>query len=441
MAFTANVVTAKSGVGDLADGYWKSWAWFGAAVAALTSAIILFFRFRSKLHRVFSVGLFLLLVLEIVSNAILLVLFVATLASCGLRFCPPPAQAVRLAVGSENAPFFQDSRVRAVFLANGLNVEVTPFGGLQMCGIDFTKYDAVVPSGQIAAQQVESCAGKLTNQPEAPLFRSPLAIATYLPIAQCLQSLGIAKLDSHGFWQFLVWKYIQAVRDRLSWSQCGTLVSPLTGRIVVSTTSPRCSNSSEMFLADASYVANGRQAVADPNTARHVGTELAPLIGEQGFMEVTTDVLFHDYLIQGMTYTPMALIYEAEFIGEEITHPGHIKHDMVLMYPTPDVFSQRVLIPVQGQKDRSTAMVGDLLNEPSLAQLAQEAYGFRYSDASEFQKVIGSHWIFGKRITAPGDFQPGRPPQPDILKDLVNAAMPFSTDNTASASANSAPVC
>jgi hypothetical protein len=349
--------------------------------------------------------------------------------------CFAPLTTVQLAVGSENVPLFQDPQVQEVFQENCFDVQVTGFGSRQMASIDFRSagYDAVIPSSQITASQLEAStqpgAQPLKGQPEIPLFRSPLAIATYTPIANCLKSLGIASQDSQGIWEFSVAAYLAAVKHRLSWSDCGASLSPLTGKILVSTTNPQCSNSGEMFLADASYVANG-SVVSDQPTAQKVGGELAPMITEQGFMENTTDVAFKDYLVNGMGYTPMVLTYESEFIGEEITDPGAMSSDMVLMYPTENVFSQRVLIPLKP----NGITVGRLIqNDPELRRLAQELYGFRYSDPAEFQNIIGSHRIFGMKITVPLQITEGTPPDPGILEDVVNAAKP--------PPAKSAPAC
>jgi hypothetical protein len=339
----------------------------------------------------------------------------------------------------------QDPRVQAVFRESGFDVYATPFGSRRLASIDYNKseYDAVVPSSQIAASQLDTSTQSnlkpLKGQREISLFRSPLAIATYQPIALCLESLHIASQDSQGIWYFSVAAYIAAVKDGLSWSECrGRLsVSPLAGNVLVTTTDPQCSNSGEMFMADASYVANNNNPVTDPVTAQKVGGELAPMIAEQGFMENTTDVVFRDYLVNGMYYTPMALIYESEFIGEEITNPDAMSSDMVLMYPTPNVFSQRVLIPLSGHS--AGAAVGQLIGggnpelqrlTQELQRLAQEQYGFRYADPATFQEIIGSHRIFGKQIIVPVKFTEGKPP-PDfrILEDVVNAAKPPPPNN------------
>jgi hypothetical protein len=391
-------------------------------------------------------------VLGLVVVACIVAVILVFIHSDGKDHRPTPSptssvQSVQLAVGSENVSFFQDPQVQEVFRENGFDVHATGFGSRQLASIDYTKsrYDAVIPSSQITASQLEAStqatAQPLKGQPEIPLFRSPLAIATYQPIAACMKSLGIASRDSKGIWEFSVKAYLAAVKDGLSWGECGATLSPLTGKILVTTTNPQCSNSGEMFMADASYVANGSVPPPDLETAQRVGGELTPTIIEQGFMENTTDRVFQDYLDNGMYYTPMALIYESEFISEEITDPGAMSSDMVLMYPTPNVFSQRALIPLPGHS--AGAAVADLIaSNPELQRLAQEHYGFRYSDPAEFQRIIGSHRIFGKKITVPVQIQQGRAPQdPSILQDVINAAISALAKNTPSPAASSAPAC
>ena len=123
---------------------------------------------------------------------------------------------VWLAVGSENVPFFQDSQVRDIFRSYGLDVQVTGFGSRQMSqmtNVDVRRYDAFVPSSQVTAEQLVIAHPSLAGQQRFELFQSPLAIATYKPIAACLSRLGIASQDSHGIWQFNVAAYLAAVQN------------------------------------------------------------------------------------------------------------------------------------------------------------------------------------------------------------------------------------
>src|SRR5437660_11153522 len=63
-------------------------------------------------------------------------------------------------------------------------------------------------------------------------------------------------------------------------------------------TSPdvRKSNSAAMYLAMASYVANGNNVVQDQGTAAQLVPKVAPLFLRQGFTESSSEAPFDDYL-------------------------------------------------------------------------------------------------------------------------------------------------
>jgi hypothetical protein len=423
----------KSYADNRVHGLWASWLLLAAGLLVLFGAILLIMHVRAMIA---SLGdktwdvLARILAGVIPFVALLGVIFAGIdIKDAVAEPVPAALTTVQLAVGSENVPFFTDPEVQQVFRGNGYNVQVTGFGSRELASKNFAtskpKYDAVVPSSQIAASQLEDMA-PFKGQPEIALFRSPLVLATYSTIASCLQSLGIVS-QSQGIWWFSVANYLTAVADKWDWSMCPSSVAPLTGRILVSTTNPQCSNSGEIFMADASYVAHHGLVVADPGTATEVGDDLAPLVKEQGYMEYTTNLVFQDYLVEGVDYTPMAVIYEAQFLGEKITQPGAMNSQqgvkMVLMYLTPNIFSQRMLIPFPG--DSAGAAVGHLVaDNPQLEQLAQEKYGFRYSDPVEFSKIIRSHGI-----TVPLEITQGKAPDPTILGDIINAADPGPAGN------------
>jgi hypothetical protein len=417
IGFISALPTFKSYFNDKVHNQWTSWLLLGFSLAAMLGAIWQMRKLRESVKDAWK------LLAETIPG-LMVIIAVVWLVFAGFDIAdamqdkPVKLQPVQLAVGSENVPFFSDSQVQDVFRRNGFAVQATGFGSRQLASIDFSKYDAVIPSSQVTASQLENSVPQLKNQPEISLFRSPLAIATYQPIAACLASKGIASQDSRGIWIFNVQEYLAAVKDGLSWSDCGGDL-PLYGKLLLATTNPQCSNSGEMFMADASFAHYG--LVTDASTATAIGTELSPLISEQGYMQYTTDVLFNKYIVEGMGSTPMAAIYESEFVAEEINDPEAMTKDMVLMYPTPSVFSQRVLIPLPG--DSAGAAVGHLIaNNPDLRRLAQEVYGFRYDDPAEFQNIVGSHQIFGKQITVPLQFQSAAMPDPAVLEEIINAA-------------------
>jgi hypothetical protein len=417
----------ESYINDMAHNQWVSWPLLSFGLAAIFVAIWLMLKLHESVKdgwKFIAVGIPYLMAFLAVGWLVFASIDIAD----ALQGKPVKLQPVLLAVGSENVPFFSDPQVQDVFRQHGFAVQATGFGSRQLASIDFSRYDAVIPSSQVMASQLENSVPQLKNKPEISLFRSPLTIATYRPIAECLASLGIASQDPRGIWIFRVKEYLAAVGAGESWSGCGGDL-PLYGKLLLATTNPQCSNSGEMFMADASSASAGM--VNDPGTATTVGTQLSPLISEQGYMQYTTDVLFNKYLVEGIGSTPMAVIYESEFVAEEINHPDAMSQDMVLMYPTPNVFSQRVLIPLQS--DSLAAAVGHLIaNDPDLRRLAQEVYGFRYDNPGEFQNIIGGHQIFGKQITVPLQIQTAEMPDPVILEDIINAATSTQAGSVAS---------
>src|SRR6202000_1044077 len=91
----------------------------------------------------------------------------------------------------------------------------------------------------------------------------------------------------------------------------------------------------------------------------------------------------------GIGSKPMVMIYESQFLGEEMdkTQPGAITKDMVLMYPDPDVFSKHTVVPLTPTGTK----VGQLLvNDPTLSKLAA-LYGFRPASPAVFTSVLKAH--------------------------------------------------
>jgi hypothetical protein len=87
-------------------------------------------------------------------------------------------------------------------------------------------------------------------------FASPMAIATFQPIADLLAREGVAR---HGTtWTFDMGAYLRPAGRKPRWDRRkNNTAYPVRKNILVSTTDPRSSDSAAMYLAIASYVANG----------------------------------------------------------------------------------------------------------------------------------------------------------------------------------------
>jgi hypothetical protein len=291
-------------------------------------------------------------------------------------------------IGSEKKPFFDDPGVKQVFADHGLDVQVTTAGSRQIATtVDLTGQDFVFPSSATAAEKIRKVKNaKTTYSP----FYSPIAIATFKPIADLLTAAGIASKDAAGVWHFDMAAYLAAVAAGTRWNQLpGAAATYNSSRaMLIASTDVRQSNSAAMYLAISSYVANGNNIVSTPAQQAALLAPMSGLFLNQGYSAASSDSPFEDYLSQGIGSKPMVLVYEAQFLDRQMSSTD-VTNDMLLMYPTPTVFSKHTVVPLTSTGDTVGAL---LQNEPTLAALAA-VHGFRPADAQLFAKTLAEHQL------------------------------------------------
>lgn len=287
-------------------------------------------------------------------------------------------------VGSEKIPYFTDPKVVAALAKHGLEVQVQAAGSRQIAtSLDLSKDDFAFPSSAPAAERLlrdHHLTAKYTP------FSSPMAIATYKPIADLLTAAGVVRPGPVP--TFDMNRYMDLVNSGAQWNQLpGNTTYPVSKNILVSTTDPRTSNSADMYVAIASYVANDNTIVRGQTAEDNAVQKVAKLFVGQGFSDNTSQGPFDEYLSAGMGPTPLVLIYEAQFVDAAVH--GRTTPDMELMYPSPTILSQHTLVPLDDAGDR----LGRLLStDPDLQRLAAE-HGFRTGDPAQFTAVTGEHHI------------------------------------------------
>jgi hypothetical protein len=323
-----------------------------------------------------------------------------------------PLTVVTGVIGSEKAPFFADAGVKKIFASHGYDVEVTTAGSRQIAtSVNLKGVDFVFPSSAPAAQKIKLETGASTTF--AP-FYSPMAIATFTPIVQLLSAAGIATQDSDGTWHLDMAKYLQAVAAGTRWNQLPGAASVYNSSrsILISSTDIRQSNSAAMYLAIASYVANNDSVVDSQADEDALIDQMGSLFLEQGFSASSSEEPFDDYLAQGIGSKPMVMIYEAQFLGEEMSaQKSAITPDMVLMYPDPTVFSKHTVVPLT----KAGTAIGQLLvDDPKLAKL-EAIYGFRPANPSVFNDALTEH----KLAVPPLPVNVIDPPSYETLESMI----------------------
>ncbi|GAA3446057.1 hypothetical protein [Planomonospora venezuelensis] len=328
---------------------------------------------------------------------------------------------VRGVIGSEKKPFFDDPRVRAAFEKHGLRVEVETAGSRQIATeVELDGYAFAFPSSLPAAEKIKKERG--VSQVFSP-FYSPMAVATFRPIADVLAKAGLVRDSGHGYQVLDLAEYLKLAAQGTRWDELpGNTAYPARKRVLLTTTDVRTSNSAAMYLAMTSYVANGDDVVTTAAQVPKVAETVAPVFLDQGYSQSSTEAPFEDYLVMGSGKTPMVMAYEAQYLSRLFSGDGSITPDMRLLYPAPTVLSKHTLVPFTEEAVR----VGRLLTEdPALRSLAAR-HGFRTADPGAFADLAAEH----RAPVARDLVDVVEPPAYDRLEQLITTIERLYADGT-----------
>ena len=300
---------------------------------------------------------------------------------------------VRGVIGSEKEALFEDPESIEIFNKHGIDVQVTTSGSWAMSDKEgLTDNDFAFPSSELAAQHIEDSHGDAVVGSEKP-FYSPLAIATGKTQIDLLAKNGIAYQDD-GVWHIDMQKYIDAVNGDVRWNSLdGADAYPSSRSIMITTTDVRTSNSAEMFLALASYVANGNAVISSSADASAQAGTLSKLFLDQGYQQSSSAGPWEQFLSKGTMNQPLTLIYESQFLEEQLSGSGRISDDMVIAYPSPTIFSDHVMVAFS---EEGTKVTDILMNDPDMAKVIAR-HGFRINGAnsSAFDEALKAGGLSG----------------------------------------------
>ena len=156
-------------------------------------------------------------------------------------------------------------------------------------------------------------------------------------------------------------------------------------------------------------------AERDPERRDDVGyliDEISPFFTAQGYSEASSSGPFTDYLSQGIGAAPMVMVYEAQYLGEQMQQTSRIRDDMALLQLSPTVLANHGIVGVTaGGKELGRLLTTD----PQLQQLAAR-HGFRPSTSGSLAKEMEDHGL-----AAPSDYADSiDPPSYDRLEQLIN---------------------
>lgn len=296
---------------------------------------------------------------------------------------------VRGLIGSEKLGYLTDPRVLKVLRDNNIDLHVETAGSRDIATrADLAGYDFGFPAGEPAAKKLMQ--GRHIHESFSPFF-TPMAVASWRPIATILIANGIVKKVGDDYYIVDMKRLIDTMAAQKRWTDLAhNQAYPVSKSVLISSTDVRQSNSAAMYLALASYLLNGGEVVQNDAQVSKVAPVVAQLFLRQGYQESSSAGPFEDYTTIGMGKSPLVMIYEAQFIEYQLQHPNARNPDMLLLYPKPTVYTKHELVPLSEEGRKLGAL---LTTNPDLKRLAVE-HGLRTADsayAREFWRKSGVH--------------------------------------------------
>ncbi|MFI1977371.1 MULTISPECIES: hypothetical protein [Streptomyces] len=332
-------------------------------------------------------------ILGIVLAVLLLGGVAAVLVAGGDKDKGTATKTVRGVIGSEKAEFFADPQVVKALADKGFTVGIETSGSWDMEELPLDGYDFAFPSSKGPADELRAKAqkakGKATTAPLRP-FYSPLVVVAHSAAARVLADNGLATLGPRGTSGSLKMDaYLAAARADRTWQQLkgSSGHAELSGTLFITSTDPVASNSGALYLAAASYVADGGRVAGDKAAVTRTAPLLQKLVRVQGAQQSGSDAPFRDF-ISGVG-NPLVLVYESQVAAQLLA--GHPMGDLVVLYPDTTVNSDHTLVPLT----ENGRALGELLStDPELRKLAVR-HGFRpQGAASEFTTATNSHTAY-----------------------------------------------
>ena len=268
--------------------------------------------------------------------------------------------AVRAAVDSEAAAYFNDPAVKAELAKRGYSVTLD-----------------VVPSSAVATNAAGDdfaiAAGPFASHLSGtPVFSSPMVVVARVPAADALVKLGAAR-RAGPYWMLNLTKVVQLAGAGV----------PLAGnRLVIGTTDLATSNAAAAFVAAASTAANGGHVLRSAGAADNVLNPLTRLLSNGG-PAPSTAALWTSLLKPG-TKVSIIWTYEAQFAAAAADHGAS---GLAMLYPAPGIVSPVTV----SERTRNGAAVRALLtDDPALQDLAAR-HGYRTASSAfnEFATASG----------------------------------------------------
>ncbi|MGN0597392.1 MAG: hypothetical protein ACI4J1_08720 [Ruminiclostridium sp.] len=292
---------------------------------------------------------------------------------------PAEVTVINSYLGGEKIGVMEDKEISDI-LAKEYNISFnySRAGSLDMVTADQTGKNYLFPSSRTALEYYKEQHGEPVS--DEIIFNTPIVLYSHKAVAEALMTDGTVYTAEGGYYADMA-KLTDKLVSEVTWAELG--LPELYGSFSVDTTDPVRSNSGNMFAALLANVFCGGKT-ADEESVRAVLPRLKEIFAKLGYMETSSSDLFNQFLRTGIGAKPIIAGYENQLIEYAAENPdkyGKIADDIVIIYPTPTIWSTHIYIAL----DETGKLGAAALCDEKIQQLAWEKHGFRTSgcDISE----------------------------------------------------------
>ena len=281
---------------------------------------------------------------------------------------------IRILTGSEKLDFLRDPELAKVLNAEGIVLDVQKAGSREIATRpDLKSFDVAYPAGVAAARKIAAATGsrRVSNS-----FYTPMVVASWKQLLPPLEANGIVRKQGGAYYIVDMHKLVEMMEQGARWKDLQPNPAySVSKSVLIGSTDVRTSNSAAMYLALASYVANGDNVVDSDAAADQVVDRLLGLFSKQGYQESSSSGPFEDYVTMKLGKSPLVMIYEQQFL-QYAFQKSIIDPDMVLLYPQPTVLTKHTIVALTDKGAR----FADVFERNPQVQTIASRYGLRGSD-------------------------------------------------------------
>lgn len=301
------------------------------------------------------------------------VLLIVLIAGSGYYFYQNRSESIRLNgyLGGEKIGLFEDEEVQKILKKQyHIEFDYSRAGSLDMVTANLDGRNYLFPSSQTALEYYNDIHGKALS--DEIIFNTPIVLYSHKQVVDALIKQGVVSVVNDVYYVDMA-KMTELILNNTQWSDLG--LKELYGSVSIDTTDPSRSNSGNMFAALLANVLNGGKTVTTGDVKK-IMPMLQDIFSKLGYMETSSSDLFNQFLRMGVGAKPIIAGYEnqlLEYAAQKPEEYDKIKDDILIIYPTPTVWSTHVYIALD---ENGKIGINALLDE-GVQKIAWEKHGFR----------------------------------------------------------------